>query len=38
VPICSRIFSTLSTIRFTVSSFILRSLIHMDLSLVQGGR
>lgn len=27
-PICSRLFSTLSPIRFSISGFILRSLIH----------
>jgi hypothetical protein len=31
VPIHSRIFSILSSIRFSVSSFLLRYLIHLDL-------
>ena len=32
------LFSTLSSIRFSVSDFMLRSLIHFYLSLVQGDR
>ena len=32
----SRLFPTFSSIRFTVSGFMLRSLIHVDLSFVQG--
>ena len=36
VPVSSRLFSTFSSIRFTVSGFILRSLIHLELSCMQG--
>jgi hypothetical protein len=36
VPFCSRLFSTFSSIRFSVSGFVWRSLIHLDLSFVQG--
>jgi hypothetical protein len=36
VLMCSRLFPTFSSIRFSVSSFMLKSLIHLDLSLVQG--
>jgi hypothetical protein len=36
VPVSSRLFSTFSSIRFSVSGFMLRSLIHLDLSFVQG--
>ena len=32
----SKLFPTFSPIRFSVSSFMLRSLIHLDLSFVQG--
>jgi len=32
----SRLFPTFSSIRFSVSGFMLRSLIHLDLSFVQG--
>jgi hypothetical protein len=38
VPMCSRLFSTFSSIRFSVSVFMLRSLIHLDLSFVQGDK
>jgi hypothetical protein len=36
VPMCSRLFPMLSSIRFSVSSFMFRSLTHLDLSFVQG--
>jgi hypothetical protein len=36
VPISSRLFSTFSSIRFSVFGFILRFLINLDLSFVQG--
>ena len=36
MPIFSRFFHTFSSIRFSVSGFMLRSLIHLDLSFVQG--
>jgi hypothetical protein len=32
----SKLFSTFSSIRFSVSGFMLRSLIYLDLSFVQG--
>jgi hypothetical protein len=35
---CSRIFSTLSSICFSVSGLMWRSLIHLDLSFVQGDK
>ena len=35
VPMCSRVFHTFS-IRLSVSDFMLRSKIHLDLSFVQG--
>jgi hypothetical protein len=35
VPICSKLFPTFSSIRFSVSVFIWSSLIHFDLSSVQ---
>ena len=38
VPMGSRLFCTFSSISFSVSSFILRSLIHLDLSFVHGYR
>jgi hypothetical protein len=38
VPICSRLFPTFSSISFSVSGFKLRSLIHLDLSFVQGDK
>ena len=38
VPMHSRLFPTFSSIRFTVSGFMLRSLIHLNLSFVQGDR
>ena len=38
VPMHSRIHLTLSSMRFSVSGFRLRSLIHMNLSIVHGNR
>ena len=38
VPMSSRLFPTFCSIRFSVSSFMLRSLIHLDLSFVQGDK
>ena len=38
VPMSSRLFPTFSSIRFSVSGFMLRSLIHLDLSFVQGDK
>ena len=38
VPISSRIFPTFSSISFSVSGFMWSSLIHLDLTLVQGDR
>jgi hypothetical protein len=38
VPISSRLFPTFSSINFSVSGFMWRSLIHLDLTLVQGDR
>jgi hypothetical protein len=38
VPISSRLFSTLSSINFSVSDFMWRSLIHLDLRFVQGDK
>ncbi|MBV2150903.1 DUF3704 domain-containing protein [Sphingobium sp. AS12] len=38
VPINSRVFPTLSSNRFSVAGFMLRSLIHLDLSFVHGDR
>ena len=39
MPMCSRIFHTFfSFIRFSVSGFMWRSLIHLDLSFVQGDK
>ena len=38
VPMSSRLFPTFSSMRFTVSCFMLRSLIHLDLSFVQGDK
>ena len=35
---CSSIFSTFSSVRFSVVGFMLRSLIHLNLSFVQGDR
>ena len=37
VPVCSRLFPTFFSISFSVYGFMKRSLIHLDLSLVQGG-
>jgi hypothetical protein len=36
VPMCSRLFPTFFSIGFSVSGFMWRSLIHLDLSFVQG--
>jgi hypothetical protein len=38
VPISSRLFPTFSSITFSVSGFTWSSLIHLDLTLVQGDR
>ena len=38
VPICSRVFPTFSSISFSASGFMWSSLIHLDLTLVQGDR
>jgi hypothetical protein len=38
VPICSRLFPTFSSISFSVSGFMWSSLIHLDLSFVQGDK
>ena len=38
VPMCSRQFSTFSSIRFSESCLMLRCLIHLDLSFVQGNK
>ena len=38
VPISSRLFPTFSSISFSVSGFMWRSLIHLDLSFVQGDK
>ena len=38
VPIPSRLFSTFSSINFSVSFFMWRSLIHLDMSFVQGDK
>ena len=38
VPICSKLFPTSSSIRFSVSGFMLRSLIYLALSYVQGDK
>ena len=38
VPISSRLFPTFSSISYTVSGFMWSSLIHLDLTLVQGDR
>jgi hypothetical protein len=35
VPLCSRIFTTFSSLSFKVSGFMRKSLIHLDLSFVQ---
>jgi hypothetical protein len=35
MPICSREFPTLSSVRFSVVNFMLRSLILLDLSFIQ---
>jgi hypothetical protein len=36
VPVSSRLFHVFSSIRFSVSGFMLRSLIHLELIFVQG--
>jgi hypothetical protein len=38
VPMSWRLFPTLSSIRFNVSGFMLRFLIYLDLSFVQGDK
>jgi hypothetical protein len=38
VPMCLRIFPTFSSITFSVSVFMWRFLIHLDLSFVQGDK
>jgi hypothetical protein len=38
VPISSRLFPTFSSISFSVSGFMWSSLIHLDLTLVQGDK
>jgi hypothetical protein len=38
VPMHSRLFSTFSSIRFNVSGFMLKSLIHLNLSFVHGDK
>ena len=38
VPMSSRLFPTFSSISFTVSGFMWSSLIHLDLTLVQGDK
>ena len=38
VPICSKLFHTFSSFRFSMSDFILSSLTHLDLSFVQGDK
>ena len=38
VPMHSRLFATFSCIKLYISGFILRSLIHMDLTFVPGNR
>jgi hypothetical protein len=38
VPMSSRLFPTFCSIRFIISGFMLRSLIHLDLSFVQGDK
>ena len=38
MPMCSRLFPTFSSIRFSESGFIWRSLIHLDISFVQGDK
>ena len=36
VPVCSRLSSTFSSVRSSVSGFILRVLLHLELNFVQG--
>ena len=38
VPMCSRLLPTVSSIRFSIFAFMWRSLIHLDLSFVQGDK
>ena len=38
VPVCSSVLPTFSSVRFSVAGFMLRSLIHLDLSFVHGDR
>jgi hypothetical protein len=38
IPMCSSLFPTFSSIRLSVASFMLRPLIHLDLSFVKGDK
>ena len=38
MPLCSSVLPTFSSIRFSVAGFMLRPLIHLDLSFVHGDR
>ena len=38
VPVCSSVLPTLSSVRFSVVGYMLRSLIHVDLHFVHGYR
>jgi hypothetical protein len=38
MPLCSRLFPNYSSIMFSVSGFMMRYLIHLDLSFVQGDK
>jgi hypothetical protein len=38
LPIPSRLFLTFSSVRFSISGFMLKSLIHLDLSSVQADK
>jgi len=38
IPLSSRLFPTFSSVRFSIFDFMLRSLIHLDLSFVQGNK
>ena len=38
VPTCLRLFPTFTSIRFSFSAFMWKSLIHLDLSFVQGDK
>jgi hypothetical protein len=37
-PVCLRLFSNLNSVKLSVSGFMLKSLIHVDLSFVQGDK